>query len=85
MASERGKAGFPEAGSQTAIVAESHQTGGNLRGSTNHLTVQGPSPFIKGLGRVLIMLTAVTGIFIVLSIGILVAHALEAFRSDSRN
>jgi hypothetical protein len=25
------------------------------------------------------------GIFIVLSIGILVVHALEAFRSDSRN
>jgi len=31
------------------------------------------------------MLTVMTGIFIVLSIGILVAHGLEAFRSDRRN
>jgi hypothetical protein len=30
----------------------------------------------------LIMLTAITAIFIVLSIGILIAHALDAFRSD---
>jgi hypothetical protein len=30
-------------------------------------------------------MTVLTGIFIVTSIGILVAHALEAFRSDSRN
>jgi hypothetical protein len=29
------------------------------------------------------MLTAVTVIFVVLSIGILIAHALDAFRSDS--
>jgi hypothetical protein len=48
------------------------------------LTVQGPSPFIEGLERILNM-TVLTGIFIVTSIGILVAHALEAFRSDSRN
>jgi hypothetical protein len=31
------------------------------------------------------MITVMTGIFIVTSIGILVAHALEAFRSASRN
>jgi hypothetical protein len=28
------------------------------------------------------MLTAMTAIFIILSIGILIAHALDAFRSD---
>ena len=36
-------------------------------------------PFIVGLEEVLTVLTVMTGIFIVLSIGILVAHALEAF------
>jgi hypothetical protein len=69
-----------------AVVAESHQTGGNLSTARRIiLTVQGPSPFIKGLERVLTMLTTMIGIFIVLSIGILVVHALEAFRADSRN
>jgi hypothetical protein len=33
----------------------------------------------------LAMLTVITGIFVVLSIGILVAHALDAFRSDGRH
>ena len=28
------------------------------------------------------MLTAMTAIFIILSIGIIIAHALDAFRSD---
>jgi hypothetical protein len=45
------------------------------------LTVHGTPPFIRGLAQVFAMLTVLTGIFIVLSIGILVAHALEAFRS----
>jgi hypothetical protein len=49
------------------------------------LTVQGAPPFIEGLGQELTMITVMTGIFIVTSIGILVAHALEAFRSASRN
>lgn len=49
MASERGKAGFPEARSQAAIVAESHQTGGNLRGSTNHFDCAGPTPLHQGI------------------------------------
>jgi hypothetical protein len=31
------------------------------------------------------MLSAIIGFFIVLSIGILVAHALDAFRPDGRN
>jgi len=34
---------------------------------------------MEGLGEVPTVLTVMTGIFIVLSIGILVAHALEAF------
>jgi hypothetical protein len=57
----------------------------NFRGSTNHFDCAGRAPFIKGLARVLTMLTVMTGIFIVLSIGILVAHALEAFRWNWRN
>ena len=36
---------------------------------------------LRGTAQGLTMLTAVTVIFIVLSIGILIAHALDAFRS----
>jgi len=46
------------------------------------LTVQGAALLLRGTAQGLTMLTAVTAIFIVLSIGILIAHALDAFRSD---
>jgi hypothetical protein len=32
-----------------------------------------------------LMLSAIIGFFIVMSIGILIAHAMDAFRSDSRH
>jgi hypothetical protein len=49
------------------------------------LTVQGAPPIHRGIGQVWTMLTVITGILIVLSIGILVAHALDGFRPDGRD
>jgi hypothetical protein len=62
-------------------VAENHQRGSNFRCSTNHFDCasRGALTFQDRTG--LIMLTAITAIIIVLSIGILIAHALDAFRS----
>jgi len=62
------------------VVAESHQVTENFHSSTNHFDCVGAPPFHRGIGQVLIMLTAIMGIVIVLSIGILVAHALDSFR-----
>ena len=62
-------------------VAENHQDGSNFRCPTNHFdcAVRGALTFQGRTG--LTMLTAITAIIIVLSIGILIAHALDAFRS----
>jgi len=62
-------------------VAENHQGGSNFRRPTNHFdcAVPGALTFQDRTG--LTMLTAITAIIIVLSIGILIAHALDAFRS----
>jgi hypothetical protein len=59
-----------------AAVAENHQGGCNFRCLMNHFdcAVRGASYFA--------MLTDIAAILIVLSIGILIAHALDAFRSD---
>jgi hypothetical protein len=54
----------------------------NFRSSMNHFDCAGAPPFHRVIGQVLTMLTVIMGIFIVLGIGILVAHALEVFRSD---
>ena len=61
-------------------VAENHQGGSNFRFSTNDFdcAVLGALTFQDRTG--LTMLTAITAIIIVLSIGILIAHALDAFR-----
>jgi hypothetical protein len=48
----------------------------------NHFDSAGVPPFISEDWVVLTMLTVIVGTFIVLSIGILVVHALEAFRPD---
>jgi len=62
-------------------VAENHQGGGNFRCPTNDFdcAVRGVLPFQDGTG--LTMLTVMTASVILLSIGILIAHALDAFRS----
>jgi hypothetical protein len=63
------------------FVAENHQDGSDFRCPTNHFdcAVGGALTFQDCTG--LTMLTAITAIIIVLSIGILIAHALDAFRS----
>jgi len=48
----------------------------------NRLTVQVPAPLL-GFGENRLMLSALVGTFILLSIAILMAHALDAFRSGS--
>jgi hypothetical protein len=62
-------------------VAENHQDCSNFRCPTNHFdcAARGALTFQNCTG--LTMLTAITAIFILLSIGILIAHALDAFRS----
>jgi hypothetical protein len=64
-------------------VAKNHQSDGKTSDVRRIiLTVQGDLPFMEESGGIDQMLSAILGIFIVLSIGILAAHALEAFRSD---
>jgi len=62
--------------------AENHQGDSNFRCPTNHFdrAVRGALTFQDRTG--LTMLTAITAIIIVLSIGILIAHALDAYRSS---
>jgi hypothetical protein len=62
-------------------VAETHQDGSNFRCLPNHFdcAVRSALTFLDRKG--LTMLTAITAILIVLSVGILIAHALDAFRS----
>jgi hypothetical protein len=63
-------------------VAENHQGGSNFRFSTNDFDCAGTAALLPPRDRTgLTMLTAMAAIFIVLSIGILIAHALDAFRS----
>ena len=54
----------------------------NFRSSMNHFDCARAHPFQSMDRAVLTMLTVVVGIFIVLSIGILVVHALDGFRSN---
>ena len=54
----------------------------NFRSSMNHFDCARAHPFQSRDGAVLTMLTVIAGIFIVLSIGILVVHALDGFRSN---
>jgi hypothetical protein len=44
-----GKADLPEAGSQTEIVAESHQAAETFRSSTNYFDCAGPVPLHRGI------------------------------------
>jgi hypothetical protein len=62
-------------------VAENHQGGSNFRFSTNDFDVQAAALLPPRDRTGLTMLTAMAAIFVVLSIGILIAHALDAFRS----
>jgi hypothetical protein len=62
-------------------VAENHQGGSNFRCSTNHFDCASRGALTSWDRAGSIMLTAITAIIIVLSIGILIAHALDAFRS----
>jgi hypothetical protein len=57
----------------------------NFESPTNHFDCAGAPPFHQGIGQVLTMLTIITGILIVLSIVILIAHAMDAFRSQERD
>jgi hypothetical protein len=62
-------------------VAENHQGGSNFRFSTNDFDCASHGALPPRDRTGLNMLTAMTAILIVLSIGILIAHALDAFRS----
>ncbi len=57
----------------------------NFRSPTNHFDCAGAPPFHQGIGQVLTMLTIITGILMFLSIVILIAHAMDAFRSEERD
>jgi hypothetical protein len=62
-------------------VAENHQGGSNFRFSTNDFDCASHGALPPRDRTGLNMLTAMTAVLIVLSIGILIAHALDAFRS----
>jgi hypothetical protein len=62
-------------------VAENHQGGSNFHCSTNHFDCALRRALTSWDRTGLIMLTAIAAIIIILSIGILIAHALDAFRS----
>jgi hypothetical protein len=62
-------------------VAENQQGGSNFRFSTNDFDCADRGALTSAGPQGLTMLTAMAAIFIVLSIGILIAHALDAFRS----
>jgi hypothetical protein len=62
-------------------VAENHQGRSNFRFWTNDFDCAGRGALISEGPHRMTMLTVMAAIFIVLSIGILIAHALDAFRS----
>lgn len=45
------------------------------------LTVQTVDPLVESIAREPSMFEAITAFFVVLSVGILIAHALDAFRT----
>jgi hypothetical protein len=45
------------------------------------LTVQTANPLVEPIAREIFMFEAIAAFFIVLSVGILIAHALDAFRT----
>jgi len=66
---------------QMTAVAGNHQTLANFAGEPNRFDCAPRAPSCSQEARRIFMSTAIFGIVIFLSVGILLAHALDAFRS----
>lgn len=69
-------------GAPAAVVAGNHQRGRKLiLYNEFFLTVQTADPLVESIERETSMFEAIAAFFVILSVGILIAHALDAFRT----